>query len=29
LKDDVNRYLDSKIAFIKENIFPVHNIPQG
>jgi acetoin utilization protein AcuC len=29
LKDDVNKYLDSKIAFIKENIFPVHNIPQG
>ena len=29
LKDDVNKYLDSKIAFIKENIFPIHNISQG
>jgi len=29
LKNDVNKYLDAKIAFIKENIFPVHNIPRG
>jgi acetoin utilization protein AcuC len=26
LKNDVNKYLDSKIAFIKEKIFPIHNI---
>ncbi|MBN2298754.1 MAG: acetoin utilization protein AcuC [Deltaproteobacteria bacterium] len=26
LKDDVNRYLDSKIIFIKDKIFPIHNI---
>jgi len=26
LKKDVNRYLDSKISFIKDEIFPIHNI---